>query len=85
MYTGVDKLPASIEGATVDVVFREVRRCGERSEGDVALQLAGGQQQLPRTENRLLSIYQVSLHQEAAAGPHYRGQIFQGDQASEPW
>lgn len=69
----------------MDVVFREVRRRGERSEGDVALQLAGGRQQLPRAQDRLLSIHQVSLHEKAAAGPHSRGQIFQGDQASEPW
>jgi len=82
---GPNELPIANGRASLDFILRPIRRRGERSAGNVTLQLASGRQQLPRTQDRVLSVHQISLQQATGAGSQWRGQILQGDQDIEPW
>ena len=81
---GAHVLPAPEQRAAVDVVLRALRGRAQRPTRLVALQLAGGQQQLPRAAHRLLPLHQVPLQQTARGRFGLRGPLFPGAQALQP-
>ena len=81
---GAHLLPAPEQRAAVDVVLRALRGRAQRPTRLVALQLAGGQQQLPRAAHRLLPLHQVPLQQTARGRFGLRGPLFPGAQALQP-